>query len=167
MPKVYEDKYDPKLQRAIKEEPYEPSPEELEEMFAAQEEQREGLPDELPYDEESIDINSDLNYKDNNILLHCKPVYNFQSAEFDMVVDYKDPESMNELENAYIAVLAMLQRVAVDQPAQVKPRALPSEEDRPTPKMLEIMDRFGIEHNQYTTKKQAQALIEKSIKENK
>lgn len=138
------------------EKPYEPSPKELEEMFLAQEEAEEEF--EAPVDTE---------YKDHSILMHCKPVYNFQSIEFDIVVDTSDPESMEEMKGVYRSVLNILQSVAVDQPAQVKPRALPSEEDRPTPKMLEIMDRFGIAHDQYTTKKQAQALIEKSMKENK
>lgn len=145
------------LKEAAEKQPYEPSPEELEEMFQAQQES----------EEEEFEAPVDTEYEDHSILMHCKPVYNFQSIEFDIVVDTSDPESMEEMKGVYRSVLNILQSVAVDQPAQVKPRALPSEEDRPTPKMLEIMDRFGIAHDQYTTKKQAQSLIEKSMKENK
>lgn len=144
--------------KELKETFSEPTEEELEEMFAAAEEEA---------NEADFNAAAEEDYEDNLIVMHCKPVYNFQSIEFDMTVNKSDPESLEELKGLYSSILNILQSVAVDQPAQVKPRPLPSEEDRPTPKMLEIMDRFGIAHDQYTTKKQAQALIEKSMKENK
>lgn len=154
-----EEKYQP-LERTIKEEPYEPSPEEIEEMFKAEEEGEEG-------EEENFGSNIEEDYKDNSILMHCKPVYNFQSIEFDIVVDKSDPESMEEMKGLYSAVLNILQSVAVDQPAQVKPRPLPAPEDRPTEKMIKVMQDNGIKYDQYTTKKQAQALIQKSMEESR
>ena len=40
-------------------------------------------------------------------------------------------------------------------------------EEIPTEKMKETMDRFGIKYDKYTTRKQAQALIQKSMEESK
>ena len=127
--------------------------EEMEEFF------REG-------EEEVPDFDLD-DYEPNTIIMHCKPVYNFQSIEFDMTVDVNNPEDMESMKGVYSAILRILQDVAVDQPAQVKPKPLPSPEETPTEKMKETMDRFGIKYDKYTTRKQAQVLIQKSMEENK
>lgn len=118
-------------------------------------------------EEEVPDFDLDEDYKDNTILMHCKPVYNFQSIEFDMAVNVNNPEELEEMKGIYSSVLRILQEVAVDQPAQVKPKPLPSPEETPTEKMKETMDRFGIKYDKYTTRKQAQALIQKSMEESK
>ena len=131
------------------------SQEEMEQFF--QEETEETVPD--------FDLSED--YKDNTILMHCKPVYNFQSIEFDMAVDVNNPEAMEEMKGVYSAVLKILQDVAVDQPAQVKPKPLPSPENTPSDKMKETMDRYGIKYDKYTTKKEAQVLIQQSLEKDK
>lgn len=118
-------------------------------------------------EEEVPDFDLDEEYKDNTILMHCKPVYNFQSIEFDMAVNVNNPEELEEMKGIYSSVLRILQEVAVDQPAQVKPKPLPSPEEQPTEKMKETMDRFGIKYDKYTTRKQAQAMIQKSMEESK
>lgn len=118
-------------------------------------------------EEEVPDFDLDEDYKDNTILMHCKPVYNFQSIEFDMAVNVNNPEELEEMKGIYSSVLRILQEVAVDQPAQVKPKPLPSPEETPTEKMKETMDRYGIKYDKYTTRKQAQALIQKSMEESK
>ena len=148
--------------RSNQEKPYEPTPEELEEMFEAQQEEEADYP--TP---EDFEVPADEDYKDHSVLMHCKPVYNFQSIEFDIVVDTSDPESKKELEDTYRSVLDILQRVAVDQPAQVKPRTKPRPEDRPSDSQIYIMDKFGIKHDEYTTKKEAQDLIDESCKKSK
>lgn len=129
----------------------EPTPEELEEMFKAEEEE---------FNTGSIEED----YQDNSLLMHCKPVFNFQSIEFDIVVNPNDPESMEYMKGVYSQVLNCLMAVAVEQPNQPGAKKEPPLEDRPTVKMIEIMDKYGINYDKYTTKKQAQALIEKSLK---
>lgn len=118
-------------------------------------------------EEEVPDFDLDEDYKDNTILMHCKPVYNFQSIEFDMAVNVNNPEELEEMKGIYSSVLRILQEVAVDQPAQVKPRTKPRPEDRPSESQIYIMDKFNIKHDEYTTKKEAQDLIDESCKKSK
>ena len=60
------------------------------------------------------------------MVVKCKPVYNFQSIEFEMEVNSQgDMDAMFEF---YKKCLDGLQRVAVDQPAPTKIPAKPKEE---------------------------------------
>lgn len=150
MPKI-----ETKPEEALKQGSYpdydEPTAEEMEEMFKAEEEE---------FETESIEED----YQENNLLIHCKPVYNFQSAEFDIVANPKNPESMENMKQAYREVLKCLMDLAVEQPNQPGAKKEPAPEDQPTDKMKDIMDKYGIKYDKYTTKKQAQMLIEKSLK---
>ena len=120
--------------------PREPTPEEMEEMF---EEQQEA--EEIDYDEE---------VEDNSILMHCKPVYNFQSIEFDLSVNVNDPEDLERMAGIYSAVLGKLQQIAPLQPNNNVPQ-----EPLASEKQKQVMDRFGIKYTATTTAKQAQKLI--------
>ena len=148
-------KFETKPEEALKQGSYpdynEPTAEEMEEMFKAEEEE---------FDTGTIEED----YQDNNLLMHCKTVFNFQSIEFDIVVNPNDPESMEYMKGVYSQVLNCLMAVAVEQPNQPGAKKEPAPEDQPTEKMKDIMDKYGIKYDKYTTKKQAQALIEKSLK---
>ena len=148
-------KFETKPEEALKKGSYpdynEPTAEEMEEMFKAEDEE---------FETESIEED----YQDNNLLMHCKPVFNFQSIEFDIVVNPNDPESMEYMKGVYSQVLKCLMDVAVEQPNQPGAKKEPAPEDQPTDKMKDIMDKYGIKYDKYTTKKQAQMLIEKSLK---
>ena len=151
-------KFETKPKEALKEGSYpdynEPTPEELDEIFGAEQEEFETG-------------NIEEDYQDNNLLMHCKPVYNFQSIEFDIVVNPNDPESMENMKGVYSQVLNCLMQVSVEQPNQPGAKRIPAPENRPSESQIAIMDRFGIKYDQYTTKKEAQELIEKSCKKSK
>lgn len=95
------------------------------------------------------------------ILCHCKPVFNFQSVEFDMEINPNDPEQIDKMFGLYACMVKKLQEVAVDQPKAVY---IPPKEPMATPKQKEIMDRYHIPYNEKTTMKQAQKLITESLK---
>ena len=89
-----------------------------------------------------------------------KPCWNFQSAEFEMLVDLDEKESLDELERAYSNVLQRLVRVAAIAPQEEKP-ALASE------KQKQIMKAHGIKFDDKTTNEEAQKLIQSSIEKAK
>lgn len=72
--------------------------------------------------------------------LKFKPVYNFQSVEFEMEI--KTPEDLKKAFEWYKKILEGLQEVAVDQPAQVK-QATPKE-PMATDKQVATLIKLGI-----------------------
>lgn len=50
-----------------------------------------------------------LKYEDTALTLHCKPVYNFQSIEFDWTVDMSEEGYLDELKEVYKDIYQMLQ----------------------------------------------------------
>ena len=98
------------------------------------------------------------------LLVHCKPVYNYQSVEFDVVI-HKGLEEVDftYMENLYKGMLEMLVRVSQNAPqAESKKPVVPVEEPA-TEKQKEILRNFHVEFKPDITKKQAHALIKKSM----
>ena len=98
------------------------------------------------------------------IKVHCKPVYNYQSVEFDWVIPYgSTQEDLEEMEDFYTKMLQMLVRVSQNAPqAEAKKPAAPVEEPA-SEKQKEILRNFHIDFKPDITKKQAHALIKKSM----
>ena len=96
--------------------------------------------------------------------IHCKPVYNYQSVEFDVDIH----EGLQEVDFAYMeslykGMLEMLVRVSQNAPqAEAKKPAAPVEEPA-TEAQKQILRNFHIDFKPDITKKQAHALIKKSM----
>ena len=86
----------------------------------------------------------------------CKPVYQFQSIEFDFEV--KSSEDLTAMFDVYKNVLKGLMEFAPDQQKATVNREPPA-----TDKQREIMRINGIPFTALTTKSEAQRLIEKSL----
>ena len=96
--------------------------------------------------------------------VHCKPVYNYQSVEFDWDIHVETAaEDWKTIENIYSKALEMLVRVSQNAPqVEAKKPAAPVEE-LASEKQKEILRNFHIEFKEPLTKKQAHALIKKSM----
>lgn len=92
------------------------------------------------------------------MILKCKPVYQFQSIEFDFEV--KDTNDLSEMFDLYRRVLEGLVEIAPEQQKQVVNREPPA-----TDKQREIMRINGIPFTNLTTRSEAQKLIQKSLEE--
>lgn len=122
--------------------------------------------DEFPFDmDEEIEDEEVPTFGDVEdstlIICHCKPVYNFQSIEFDMEINPNDPEQIDAMFGFYSTMIKKLQDISVDQP---KPVYVAPKEPLATDRQKEIMDRFHIPYSDKTTMKQAQKLITESMK---
>ena len=97
-------------------------------------------------------------------MIHCKPVYNYQSVEFDMeLCSDTAEEDLAVIERVYTQMLQMLIRVSQNAPqAESKKPAAPVEE-LASEKQKEILRNFHIDFKEPLTKKQAHALIKKSM----
>ena len=78
------------------------------------------------------------------MVIKCKPVYNFQSVEFEMEIDPTKLEELNGLFNIYNNLLVGLQKVAPEQPVQAKPIPI-KQEPKATPGQVQCLVNFGIE----------------------
>lgn len=100
------------------------------------------------------------------LIVHCKPVYNYQSVEFDVEVPIDSQNFENcceKMEYLYSQMLAMLVRVSQNAPqVEAKKPAAPVEEPA-SEKQKEILRNFHIDFKPDITKKQAHALIKKSM----
>lgn len=96
--------------------------------------------------------------------IHCKPVYNYQSVEFDWDVHINTiEEDWQTIEHIYSKALEMLVRVSQNAPqVEAKKPAAPVEEPA-SEKQKEILRNFHIDFKPDITKKQAHALIKKSM----
>lgn len=120
--------------------------------------------EDFPFDEEEEEV-IDFNDVDEApvsepVLIKFKPVYNFQSAEFEMLVDFDNPDSVDRAFATYGQCLNKLKELAPDQPKLVD---VPKVE-LATEKQKENMDKFGIKYTDKTTKEEARNLITKSMK---
>ena len=88
----------------------------------------------------------------------CKPVYQFQSVEFDYEVNL--PEDLENMFDLYQKVLKGLMDFAPEQQKAVVNREPPA-----TDKQREIMKINGIPFTNLTTRSEAQRLIQKSLEE--
>lgn len=98
------------------------------------------------------------------IKVHCKPVYNYQSVEFDWVIPYNcDKECMDSMEAFYTKMLEMLVRVSQNAPQKDVSKPVAPVEEPASEKQKEILRNFHIDFKPDITKKQAHALIKKSM----
>lgn len=97
------------------------------------------------------------------MIFKCKPTWQFQSIEFDFELcegaDY-DAQLVVMFET-YDKILKGLQKIA---PVQDQKNQQPAE-PLATQAQKDIMDKFHIKYTEKTTKKEAQALITKSMNE--
>lgn len=89
------------------------------------------------------------------MIVKCKPVYLFQSIEFDW--DVKSPKDLEEMFGMYERILKGLIRIAPEQQKQTVNREPPA-----TTKQKEIMKAYGIPFTSTTTMSEASALIKAS-----
>ena len=116
--------------------------------------------DDLPFDEEEEPSFSgtieDVN-PNSTIVVSGKPVYNFQSAEFQIEISPNNPDHLALFESIYNSLLQILIRCNVDQPTNSnKPK-----EPLATDKQKDLMDKCNIKYSANTTVKEAQKLIDK------
>ena len=97
------------------------------------------------------------------ILIKCKPVYNFQSVEFELPVDLDNLETLDELFDIFDKILTGLQAIAPEQqkvqvvaPKQQKPK-----EPMSTENQQNYLLGLGvpIEESKRMTKKEASNMI--------
>ena len=113
----------------------------------------------------------DPDYQDGELFagikVHCKPVYNYQSVEFDWIIPVTpfecDQESMNAMEAFYTKMLEMLVRVSQNAPQKDVSKPVAPVEEPASEKQKEILRNFHIDFKPDITKKQAHALIKKSM----
>ena len=95
--------------------------------------------------------------------IHCKPVYNYQSVEFDCDIHIgNEDEDLVAMERLYKAMLGMLVRVSETAP-QKDAKPLAPVVEPASEKQKEILRNFHIDFKPDITKKQAHALIKKSM----
>ena len=116
--------------------------------------------DDLPFDEEEEPTFSgtieDVN-PNSTIVVSGKPVYNFQSAEFQIEISPNNPDHLALFESIYNSLLQILIRCNVDQPTNSnRPK-----EPLATDKQKDLMDKCNIKYSANTTIKEAQKLIDK------
>ena len=116
--------------------------------------------DDLPFDEEEEPSFSgtieDVN-PNSTIVISGKPVYNFQSAEFQIEISPNNPDHLALFESIYNSLLQILIRCNVDQRTNSnKPK-----EPLATDKQKDLMDKCNIKYSANTTVKEAQKLIDK------
>lgn len=99
------------------------------------------------------------------IKVHCKPVFNYQSVEFDWIIhlDANDiEEEICNMEVIYARMLRMLVKVSENAP-QKDFKPVQQVEEPATEKQIEVMNTFHIKYPKDVTRKQAQELIKANI----
>ena len=98
-------------------------------------------------------------------VIHCKPVFNYQSVEFDWELseDSFGDFDLREMEKFYSAMLEMLVRVSQNAPQKDVSKPVTPVEEPASEKQKEILRNFHIDFKPDITKKQAHALIKKSM----
>lgn len=84
------------------------------------------------------------------MVIKCKPVYNFQSVEFEMEIDPTSVKDLEGLFTVYNTLLQGLQKIAVDQPGPVK-QAPVKKEPMATEKQVACLTRLGVPENEAKT----------------
>lgn len=97
--------------------------------------------------------------------VHCKPVYNYQSVEFDwpIVTGVTLERDLAEMEWYYSKMLEILVRVSQNAPQVEAKKPVAPVEELASEKQKEILRNFHIDFKPDITKKQAHALIKKSM----
>lgn len=99
-----------------------------------------------------------------DIIMKFKPVYNFQSVEFELPIDLDNLETLNEAFDIFDKVLTGLQAIApeVQKVQQVAPKSAPKE-DMATPGQINFLVGLGVpeeEARNYTKKKASMKIKE-------
>ena len=97
------------------------------------------------------------------ILIKCKPVYNFQSVEYEYIVDLDNEEAFNDMFDFYDKMLTGLQAIA---PEQQKVQAVAPKQQKPKePMSTENQQNYllglgvPLEDSKRMTKKEASNMI--------
>ena len=97
------------------------------------------------------------------MIVKCKPVYNFQSIEFEFQLDPASDtydEEIAEMFNIYYDMLNGLKNIAPEQPAQPKPVAKKETKEEPaTPGQKNYIKSLGLPCPDNLTKKEAFEMI--------
>ena len=97
------------------------------------------------------------------ILIKCKPVYNFQSVEFELPVDLDNLETLDELFDIFDKILTGLQAIAPEQQKVqgVAPKSAKPKEPMSTENQQNYLLGLGvpIEESKRMTKKEASNMI--------
>ena len=97
-------------------------------------------------------------------VIHCKPVYNYQSVEFDWSIrEGQEEQDFEVVEHLYSRYLEMLVRVSEKAPQKEANKPAAPVEEPASEKQKEILRNFHIDFKPDITKKQAHALIKKSM----
>ena len=103
-------------------------------------------------------------YEEPALRIHCKPVFNYQSVEFDADIRFsQEEEDLARVEDLYLKMLKMLVRVSENAPQKEVGKPSTPVEELASEKQKEILRNFHIEFKEPLTKKQAHALIKKSM----
>lgn len=98
-----------------------------------------------------------------DIIIKCKPVYNFQSVEFEMPVDLDNLETLDEVFDIFDKILTGLQAIAPEQQKvqQVAPKSAKPKEPMSTENQQNYLLGLGvpIEDSKRMTKKEASNMI--------
>ena len=96
--------------------------------------------------------------------IHCKPVFNYQSVEFDWDVHANTvEEDWQTIEFIYSKALEMLVRVSQNAPQVEAKKPVAPVEEPATEAQKQILRNFHIDFKPDITKKQAHNLIKKSM----
>ena len=98
-----------------------------------------------------------------DIIIKCKPVYNFQSVEFELPVDLDNLETLDELFDIFDKILTGLQAIAPEQQKVqgVAPKSAKPKEPMSTENQQNYLLGLGvpIEESKRMTKKEASNMI--------
>ena len=96
------------------------------------------------------------------MVIKCKPVYNFQSVEFEFEIpdDIKDIKVIDKFYDSmfkmYEECLHRLKEIAIEQPALAKPIPV-KQEPKATPNQIKWLVSLGIEQNEAERMTKAEA----------
>lgn len=119
------------------------------------------------------EINEMMASEPKTLVLKCKPVYNYQSIEFEYEI--KNGDDFANMFELYKQLVDGLMMVAPEQPDARKPirvkepvkKPEPPKEEPATEAQIRIMKDFNVKYPKNCTKKQARDLISASIKKAK
>lgn len=78
-----------------------------------------------------------------DMIIKCKPVYDFQSVEFEYVVDLDDPQTIEDMFTFYDTIIEGLKNVAPEQPNQKVVQPKKPQADRATEGQIKCLVGLG------------------------
>lgn len=92
------------------------------------------------------------------LIIKCKPVYDFQSVEFEYLVDLDNPETINDMFTFYDTIIEGLKNVAPSQPnAKQAPKKPPVE--KATEGQIKCLVGLGLSKEEASNMSKVQASI--------